>query len=121
MASPLLDELEIMQDLHTPVTVSAVGRLQQASVGVMMDLYDRKVTRDNYCALLGPCVSMYGAMSKLYVLNNVRKAFHRGEVNEESLNAAIAELESNARSHVDHVKKVLAELRECPTDADPIQ
>lgn len=121
MADPLLDEIEIMQDLHTPVTVSAVARLQQASVGVMMDIYDRKVTRDHYCAMLGPCISMYGAMAKLYVLNNVRKSFYKGQVNAENLDEAIAELESNARSHIEHVKKVLAELRECPTSADPIQ
>lgn len=120
MADPILDEQEIFRDLHTPVSSDNVARLQMAVVGAMCDIYDRKVTREQFCAMLGPCISMYGALAKLYVMNNLRASHKDGAINDDSINAAVDACENNVRSHASTVRAVMKQLMECPTSKDSV-
>lgn len=120
MSDPILDEQEILQDLHTPVSPETVARLQMAVVGAMCDIYDRKVTREQFCAMLGPCITMYGALSKLHTIDKVRTALRAGEVTEENLNATITASEDRLRTYIGAVRGVMKQLMECPTSEDKI-
>lgn len=120
MADPILDEQEILQDLHTPVSPATVARLQMAVVGAMCDLYDRKVTREQFLALLGPCISMYGACAKLHTIDRVRTAHRAGEVTEENLNVTVTASEDKLRTYVGAVRGIMKQLMECPTSEDKV-
>lgn len=120
MADPILDEQVILEDLHTPVSPESTRLLQKAVIAAMCDLYDRKVTRDKFCAMLGSCLNMYASCTKLYTLDAMRTAHRDGQVSEENLNVTITAHEDHLRTYVGAVRGIMRQLMECPTSEDKI-
>lgn len=69
---PAFDEnagIHLLRDV--PVTPETIEALQNCTLAVMTDLYDRKVERAYFMQNIGRCISFYTALSKLYIADQV--------------------------------------------------
>lgn len=120
MSDPVIDEEEIIALLKAPVSPETVARLQQGAIQALLDIYDRKVTRDQFIDMASPCIALYGQMAKLWIMANVRMSYYHGDVDEVRINAAIDGLEKLARVQAESVIEVVKRLQMCPTSQDRI-
>lgn len=120
MADPVFDEELIIQLLKSTVSVDNVGRIQQGAVHALVDLYDRKVTRDEFTTMAAVVLALYGQSSKLWVLNNIKEVHDAGELDTERFNNARIALEDVCRKQCESVIDILKRLKECPTSADKV-
>lgn len=120
MADPLLDEAAILEDLQMPVTEDTVIQMQRACCAALFDCYDRKVTRDQFVTMTSACLALYGALHKLFIINNVKASFHRDEITAPNLKVTIEAAENKVRSLCGNVQHVMELLIQCPTSQDKV-
>lgn len=120
MVSPILDEEAIQDDLQLAVSEESVIQLQRACTAAMFDIYDRKVEREQFGTMLGACLELYGALQKLYIINNVKASYHRNEITAPNLHVTIKHAEDKVRSLCGNVQHVMDLLSQCPNNEDKI-
>jgi hypothetical protein len=86
----------------------------------MIDLYDRKVTRDEFIAAVAPCINLYGHTSKLHMLDNIHQVFSTGDLDEDRFVKAHEGLTDMVARDVEKVTAVVKRLVECPTSKDKV-
>jgi hypothetical protein len=120
MADPILDEDGIRYLLKAAVSPDNVSELQAGAVQAMIDLYDRKVTREDFVEMLAPAIALYGSVAKLWILSSIESVFDGGDLTKERFNTARIALSDLVRKQaetvIDHVKR----LQECPTSQDKV-
>lgn len=120
MASSLMDEEHIKQLLKAPATYEYVNALQAGAAGAMMDLYDRKVTRDEMAEGLQRCLILYGQCAKLFMLKNIEAVFKGGTLDQPTFTKADTELTDIIRRQSEAVIDMVKRLEMCANDEDPI-
>lgn len=120
MADPVLDEEMIADLLKCPISPENVGRIQAGAMQALMDLYDRKATRDEFIAMATPCVALYGQTSKLWLLANVRMVFDSGDLDTNRFEQAQTGLSDIIRVQCETVIEIVKRLRMCPTSQDKV-
>lgn len=120
MADPVFDEEFIKALLKSTVCVDNVTRLQQGAVFALVDLYDRKVTRDEFTSAASACLALYGQLAKLWVLDNVEKVFDEGELDKSRFTIARASLQDLIRVQCEGVIDIVKRLQECPASGDKV-
>jgi len=120
MSDPVLDEENIIDLLRCPVKAATVGRLQAGAVQAMIDLYDRKVTREEFINALAPCITLYGSAAKIWMLANVRAVHEDGDLDTAKFDHAMSALEDLTRKQSETVVEVVKRLIQCPTSQDPV-
>lgn len=120
MADPVLDEEMIISFLRVPKSCEYVNSLQSGCMQALADLYDRKVTRDEFVQGAAVCVAAYAQCSKLWMLNNVREVFEDGTLTAEKFKDADERMAQILRKHTEVVVELVKRLQECPTSKDPV-
>lgn len=119
-SDPILDEDGIVSLLKQPVLPENVNAIQAGAVQSMIDLYDRKVTREEFCELLAPCLALYGTASKLWLLNNIYDVHRQHGLNDERFTKAAAELRDVIEKQVATVVGIVERVKQCPTSEDKV-
>jgi hypothetical protein len=120
MADPVLDEAHIIQLLRAPATVEMINILQAGAVQALMDLYDRKVTRDDFAAMASPCIALYSQTAKLWLLHNIQDVFDGGDLTHERFVVASEGLSEIIRKWAEVVIEQVKRLQMCPGDKDVV-
>lgn len=120
MADPVFDEDNIKEMLVLPVHADFYQYLQTGAVQCLIDLYDRKVTREEFCNLAQPCFVLYETMAKVWFLSQTKKAFEDKVLCDEMIANTERALESLARKQAQQVIEIVKRLQECPTSADKV-
>lgn len=120
MADPVLDEDHIVQLLTVPVRADTISYLQQGAVQAMIDLYDRKVTREDFIEMLAPCIALYGQAAKLWILANIEAVHDSGELDKARFIKARHGLAEIIQKQTASVVEVVEKLAACPTSQDKV-
>jgi hypothetical protein len=120
MADPLLDEANIIRMLSEPADLEHAEDIQAGAVQAVMDLYDRKVTREEFVGNLAIALQLYGMCSKLWILNNIRTVFARGDLDADKFDRANHDLCATIGAQANVVAAVVKRLQECPTSMDQV-
>lgn len=120
MSDPIIDEEGILMLLEQEILPGNVNALQSGAVQAMVNLYDRKVTREEFCALLTPCLALYGQASKLWLLNNIYNVHKSHGLDDARFTAAAKELSAVISKHVDEVVGIVERVQQCPTSRDKV-
>ena len=106
----------ILEDLGRPLNSDTVGRFQYAAIGALCDLYDRKVTSENYSKMATATVELYASCARLWQFHKLREAFQRGDVTLATIDRAIDGTERSIRSQVGAVENIIKLLQQCAND-----
>lgn len=117
---PLIDEEGILELLSVPVQANTIGALQAGAVQALLDLYDRKVTREEFIKSAAPCIELHAQAAKLWLLNNITRVYADGELDEERLKRAHDGLTAITTTAASRVHDIVSKLVECPTSEDKI-
>lgn len=120
MADPILDEDLIVSILQCPIKPDTVNRIQSGAMQAMVDLFDRKPTRDEFISLSAPCVALYGQAAKLWMLSNIQQVYDAGELDGSRFLVATSSLEDIIRKQCETVIEIVKRLQLCPTSQDRV-
>lgn len=120
MADPVFDEDEIIACLRAPVTDDTLTVLQDGAMKALLDLYDRKVTRDEFIKMASPCVALYGHINKMWLLASILGAFTDKKLTESAFTEANATITSFIRRDAEVVVEHVKRLKMCPTSQDAV-
>lgn len=120
MADPVIDETQILSLLSAPVGPHAVARLQAGAVQALVDLYDRKCTREEFINLASPCLALYGSAAKLWLLHNIHEVHVTGDLDEARFKLADEGLADLVRVQSEAVIDIVKRLQLCPRTQDTV-
>lgn len=120
MASPHLDEGQILCLLDCPVDAEHVNMLQAGAAQALIDVFDRKVTRDHFIEMMGECLALYGQAAKMWMLQNVKYTHDEVGVTDDNIKRAMVGITSLVDKQAEAVQTVVKKLMQCPMDEDPI-
>lgn len=120
MSDPLLDEDGILMLLHAVVSPETTNALQAGAVQTLLDLYDRKVTRAEFCEQGSECLAMYGTVAKLWMLNNMHQVFAEHGLTEEKFALAEGQLVELIKKQAATLIAQVERLKQCPLSEDKI-
>ncbi len=120
MADPVLDEDYIIELLRVPVKAATIDRIQAGAVQALMDLFDRKCTRDEFLSLASRCISLYGQTAKMWMLSNIAVVHEEGTLDKKTFDVAIKGLEQIIRVQSEAVVEIVQRLQMCPSSRDKV-
>ena len=120
VSNPVLNEDYILNLLSSPISKDTVHRLQDGAVQTLLDLYDRKVTREEFILNAGPCVLLYGQTAKYWALCTIYEQVLTDTITKDDYRNIILQLESNIKEQKFTVASVVERLKQCPLEKDPI-
>lgn len=120
MVDPVLDEEEINRLLNRPVRLDSIEEIQQGAVQTMIDLFDRKVTREYYNGALMQSLILYGQCAKLWMLNSIHTCYHNNELDERAFDHTYNSLKRMVESQQTVVQSIIEDLQKCPSSKDRI-
>lgn len=121
MVSPILDEDWIKKLLQHPPTTENIGALQAGALQCMLDMYDRKVTREEWVENHSKCVTLYTQVAKLYLIEHVHNdLFKNNLLSEETFVNAENALMDLIRVVADDLIGIMKRLELCPRTEDKV-
>lgn len=120
MAGPILNEDYIKALLSVPVERDSVHRIQDGAVQTLLDLYDRKVTREEFIQNAAPCVLLYGQAAKYWALCTLYEKVLTDTLEKDEMRAIMEGLRINICAQTAIVADIVDRLKECPRDGEPI-
>jgi hypothetical protein len=120
MADPHIDE-DLMVDLiATNLAPDTVRRLMAGAIMLLLDAYDRKVTRDNFCQIASGAVALHSYAAQYGCIVLARALSRSGDLTEQKLTDSVETLrrltEDGAEASIIHARN----LRECPWSDDAV-
>jgi len=120
MSDPILDENIILHFLKAPPAAEHVNMIQSGAIQALIDLYDRKVTRAEFCAAAGQCVLLYASASKMMVLESMRELSAENILTADKFSEALSQLAELMRVQSQSVIEMVERLKQCPTSQDKL-
>lgn len=120
MSDPVFDEDYICALLAVPVNLQMIVTLQTGALQALIDLYDRKVTREEFMNNVAPCVTLYGQCAKLWMLASVQKAYAENDLTEERFQQTEKSMVELIRKQSQTVIEIVKRLQLCPTSQDKV-
>lgn len=120
MSDLYFDEDNIVHMLMAPVNVDTIDYIQTATAQALCDLYDRKVTREEFVNMAGPCLALYAQTARLRLMHSVEAAFQDSGITQDTLNIAKEGITSLITKQRDTVIGIVRRLQECPTSEDVV-
>lgn len=120
MADPVLDEDNILGLLQLPITIETVNAIQAGAAQALIDLFDRKVTRQEFMDEASTCLSLYGQTAKLWMLASMERAHHETGIDEMAFRRAEEGITKLIGRDVDRVVTLVKRLQECPLSEDKV-
>lgn len=118
MADPVVDEDGIIALLRGAPVRDNVSRLQTGAVQALVDLYDRKVTRQEFLSAASQCLALYASVSRIELLGSIHDVFETGHLSEDSFKVAEEQLQQLIRLQTANVIELVERLKKCPTSKD---
>lgn len=124
MTSPIIDEAVMMDALKMPsedeLAVTA-KRLRAGASLLLLDAFDRDVTRDQFLAALGAATALMDAVGKHEMLLSV-KTFEKNNpvVTKADIEVALSSVKQLIEVGVDQCTKMAELLRQCPLTEDKV-
>lgn len=110
----------IVEMLNVPITAQTVETIQCGAVQLLIDLYDKKVTREEFCKDAAPLLELYGQTAKLWLLNNIHQVYKDHGLDEDRFAMAEKGITALIAKGVERATDMAKALRECATDGDKI-
>ena len=120
MADPILDEDLIIHFLRSPVVPEMMHQMQSGAVQTLLDLYDRKVTRDEFCEAAGQCVVLYSSAARMLILDSMRQLYIDQALTPAAFDEAVVGLQRIMRIQTAGVIEIVERLKLCPTSQDKV-
>lgn len=120
MSDPFLDEDGIIALLTCAPIRDNVARLQTGAVQALADLYDRKVTRQEFLSGASLCLSLYSSAARMDILASTYDVFENGTLSTASFEKASGQLQDLIRVQCDNTIELVRRLQKCPTSQDKI-
>jgi hypothetical protein len=124
MTSPVINEDVMMQALQMPdpeeLAVTAT-RLRAGANLLLLDAFDRGVTRDQFIAALGATTSLVDAVGRHEMMASVKSFEQRkGVVTKVDIEVALSSIKQMIEVGVDQCTKMAELLRRCPLNEDKV-
>jgi hypothetical protein len=119
-SDPIFDEDMIRSLLSMPCDIEHTDTIQAGAVQTMIDLYDRKVTREEFCASLAPCLALYGQAAKLWLLHNIQDVFLAEQLTIQKFTDADKSMTEVLRKQCNTVIEIVKRMQDCPTSRDKV-
>jgi hypothetical protein len=124
MTSPVIDE-EIMIDLLKPVPADQIGqnavRLRTGATLLLLDAFDRKVTRDQFIAAMGSVVEIIDMLGRYEAFSNVKEfEADKGRVTKVDIEVAIAGTVEKIAVHTEQCAKMAELVHQCALNEDKV-
>jgi len=122
MTTPVIDEELMLKMLaELPAAQAGTARLRTGGAMLLLDAFDRDVTRDQFLAAVGATVSLLDMLGRYEMLNNVKAHYTaKGEVTRVDLEVALADIEKQLQGYTAQCTQMAKLLRECPLDEDKV-
>lgn len=120
MADPILDEEGIKELMRVPVKAEHVHMIQAGCAQALIDLYDRKVTREEFSHMASPIIALYAQTAKLWMLASIEMVHDAGDLDKRRFELARDGLEDLIRKQCESVIEVVKRLQQCPTSQDAV-
>lgn len=124
MVSPLIDE-DVMFAALKPTATEQLGenaaRLRAGASLLMLDAYDRNVTRDQFIATMIPAVAFLDMLSKFEMMNSVKKfELNHGCVTKADIETSLGEIVSHLSTCLQQCTEMAKLIQHCPLDEDQV-
>ena len=120
MVSPLLDEDWMITLLRSAPVNDGLDRIQAGAAQALIDLYDRKVTRDVFLEHATPCFALYGQCAKLWLLKHIQDVYDEGMLDSAAFKKAETGLADLIRRQAEETINLVKRLQLCPMDEDRV-
>lgn len=117
---PVLDEEGILELLRVPVQPETISALQAGAVQALLDLYDRKVTREEFIKSAAPCIELHAQAAKLWMLTNIWRVHSSGDLTDDRFKVASEGLTNITTAAAARVHDIVSAVMQCPTSGDKI-
>lgn len=117
---PKLDEDFILHMLRAPPAVEHIGLLQGGAAQSLLDMYDRGMTRPEFCEHASKVLALYAQCAKLWLLDNIKAAHDVAPLTAETFKTAHDQLADLIRKQSEEVIEVVKRLQTCPTSEDRV-
>ncbi len=120
MGDPVLDE-DLMVDLiEVDPTPDAAQRLMAGAMMLLVDAYDRKVTRENFNAIVTTAVALHGYAAQYGCLCVTQRLFRDGKLDDLTLTNSVETLRKFVVRNAEIGAKQARLLRDCPLSDDKV-
>lgn len=124
MASPVIDENVMLKALKAPEPEQLsknTFRLRTGATLLLLDAFDRKVTRDQFIAALGATVELTDMLGRYEVMLNVR-AFEQahGGVTKADIEVTLARVVDKIAAVTEQCASMANLVHQCPLDEDRV-
>ena len=117
---PQVNEEGCLYMLQQEVNRETIPYLQNAALQVLMDLYDRKVTRNEFGRHAGTAISFYSTLAKLNVVEQVKDLIAVAPLDPVALANTNAELIRIATGKAASLAKCMELLQHCAASQDTV-
>ena len=117
---PQINEGGCVYMLQQDINFETLPYHQNAALQVIMDLWDRKVTREEFGRSAGHAITFYATLAKLYTIQQTATMFAGGTLNADIIETSRTKLHEIAHERRGHLIKVMNLLMECPTSEDRV-
>lgn len=122
MSDPVIDEDVMMQALQMPgddELATTATRLRTGAAMLILDAFDRGVTRDQFLAALGAATTLIDAVGRHEImLATKRFDAEKGVVTKVDVEVALDGIKKIIESGVDQCVKMAELLKQCPLNED---
>ena len=120
MADPIFDEAYIMHLLTAPPSPENCEYHQTGAAQALVDLYDRKVTREEFITAASQCLSLYSTTSKLRMVHAIRDTFDSDGLSAEKFDKADHDCREVITKQAGILITTVKRLMQCPTSEDKV-
>jgi hypothetical protein len=117
---PYINEAGCIQMLQQEITPEFLPYHQNAALQVVMDLYDRKVTREEFARNAGVAISFYATLAKLYVVEQTRDMSAAGTLTLDAIDTSATKLTEIAAGKAVQLARFMELLSQCPWSEDAV-
>jgi hypothetical protein len=124
MVSPVIDEdvmIDTLKQIEPEKLPENTMRLRTGASLLLLDAYDRKVTRDQFIAALGSSLDLVDMLGRFEMMNNV-KSFREqaGRVTGADIEVTLASVTSKVNMYTDQCSKMAELVQQCPLSEDSV-
>lgn len=124
MTSPTIDESVMIEALKasSPDQIGeSARRLHAGAQLLLLDAYDRKVTRDQFIAAIGAACYLADALGRHEMITAVKRfESEHGVVTKADIEVVIASVVTMVQQHSEQCSKMADLIVQCPKDEDKV-
>jgi len=117
---PQINEAGCVFMLQQEINAETLPYHQNAALQVLIDLYDRKVTREEFLHHAGIVVTFYSTLAKLNVIDQVRAMTITNTLTLETVDTSHVKLHEIAAAKAAMLSKFMTLMAQCPMSDDVV-